>query len=68
MGLDHWEEHTIPENPPPIITMSASDGRSGVLRKSLNGNVSAVQNEVVGFGTGARLAAIVEVLRAAKRC
>jgi hypothetical protein len=48
-------KRTIPENPPPIITISASEGKFSVLRKSLKGRVSAVQNEVVGLGTGARL-------------
>lgn len=48
----------MPANPEPIITISALEGRFGVLRKSLKGRVSAVQNEVVGLGTGARFGAI----------
>jgi hypothetical protein len=31
------------------------------MRRSLNGSVSAVQNEVVGSGTGARLAVMLVV-------
>jgi len=46
----------MPENPAPIITMSASDGTSSVLRKSSNGSGSAFQNDGTGFGTGMRSA------------
>jgi hypothetical protein len=53
------KKHTIPENPPPIITISTSGGKLSVLRKSLKGRASAVQNEVVGLGTGARSVVIL---------
>lgn len=44
-----------------MITISTSEGRSFVLRKSSNGRASAVQKEVVGFGTGARLELIFKI-------
>jgi hypothetical protein len=51
---------TTPENPAPIMTISHSVGRSGVLCRSSNGSVSLCQNDVVGFVTGARFDVIVE--------
>jgi hypothetical protein len=58
MNNSEKRKRTIPENPLPTITISASEGKFSVLRKSLKGRVSAVQNEVVGLGTGARLVVI----------
>lgn len=55
-----WRILAIPAKPAPMITISAFEGRSLVLRKSSKGRASAFQKEVVGLGTGARSGAILK--------
>lgn len=52
----------MPENPPPIMQMSALAGKAAVLRWSSSGRGSAIQNDKTGFEIGLRSECMIKRL------